>query len=315
MTSAAVTPSSVTVRVPAKVNLELLVGPPREDGYHPLATVYQAVTLFDEVTVRTAAEWSISVVGPQSVGVPADDTNLAARAARRLAAANGVVQPVHLRVRKEIPVAGGMAGGSADAAAALVACDQLWGLSLSRPALEKIAADVGSDVPFLLSGGTAMGSGRGEVLAPVLAKGTYHWVFALSEKGLSTPAVYAECDRLRSGRPVHQPSPSPEMMTALRSGNARALGEALSNDLQAAAISLMPEIGDVLDAGLEFGAVGGVVSGSGPTVAFLAEDHESALDLAVSLTASGAVQDVRRATGPAHGAHVVPTSRPVSWPT
>jgi len=310
MTSAAFTPPSVTVRVPAKINLELLVGTPRQDGYHPLSTVFHAVNLFDEVTVTAADEWGVSVSGPQSLGVPADGTNLAARAAQHLAEFGGVSEPVHIAIRKDIPVAGGMAGGSADAAATLVACDQLWGLATARPELEEVAAQVGSDVPFLLSGGTAMGSGRGEVLAPVLARGTYHWVLALSEGGLATPAVYAECDRLRGDRPVPEPSPSPEMMTALRSGDARALGAALANDLQAAAISLMPALADVIDAGLEFGAVGGIVSGSGPTVAFLAEDTESALDLAVALTASGAVQDVRRATGPAHGAHVVSGPRP-----
>ncbi|GAB3443439.1 4-(cytidine 5'-diphospho)-2-C-methyl-D-erythritol kinase [Phycicoccus ginsengisoli] len=305
MTSALVPPSSVTVRVPAKINLELVVGAPRPDGYHPLSTVFHAVSLHDEVTVTAAAEWGISVSGPQSLGVPEDGTNLAARAAQLLAQAAGVTEPVHIAIRKDIPVAGGMAGGSADAAAALVACDQLWGLGTPRVELEHVAAEVGSDVPFLLTGGTAMASGRGEVLAPVLARGTYHWVLAVSESGLSTPAVYAECDRLRGDRPVPEPAPTPEMMTALRSGDPRALGAALANDLQAAAISLMPALADVIDAGLEFGAIGGIVSGSGPTVAFLAEDNESALDLAVSLTASGTVQDVRRATGPAHGAHVV----------
>jgi 4-diphosphocytidyl-2-C-methyl-D-erythritol kinase len=310
MTSAALPPSSVTVRVPAKVNLELLVGAPREDGYHPLSTIYHAVNLFDEVTVMSAPEWGIAVSGPQALGVPVDGTNLAARAAQRLAEVGGVDEPVHITIRKDLPVAGGMAGGSADAAATLVACDHLWGTGLSRPELEEIAAGIGSDVPFLLGGGTAMGSGRGEVLAPVLARGSYHWVFALSEGGLSTPAVYAVCDRLRGDRPVPVPSPSSEMMTGLRSGDARALGAALSNDLQAAAISLMPALGDVLDAGLEFGALGGVISGSGPTVAFVAESNEAALDLAVSLTASGAVQDVRRATGPAHGAHVISAPRP-----
>ncbi|NYG07356.1 4-diphosphocytidyl-2-C-methyl-D-erythritol kinase [Phycicoccus badiiscoriae] len=310
MTSAALPPSSVTVRVPAKVNLELLVGAPRGDGYHPLSTIFHAVNLFDEVTVMSAPEWGLAVSGPQSFGVPVDGTNLAARAAQKLAEVAGIDEAVHLTIRKDIPVAGGMAGGSADAAATLVACDVLWGTGLSRPELEEIAAGLGSDVPFLLGGGTAMGSGRGERLAPVLARGSYHWVFALSEAGLSTPAVYAECDRLRGDRAVPDPSPSAEMMTALRSGDARALGAALSNDLQAAAISLMPALGDVLDAGLEFGALGGIVSGSGPTVAFLAESNEAALDLAVSLTASGAVQDVRRATGPAHGAHVISAPRP-----
>jgi 4-diphosphocytidyl-2-C-methyl-D-erythritol kinase len=310
MTSAALPPSSVTVRVPAKVNLELLVGGRREDGYHPLSTIFHAVNLFDEVTVSSARQWGIAVSGPQSFGVPVDGTNLAARAAQRLAEISGIDEPVHITIRKDIPVAGGMAGGSADAAATLVACDQLWGTRLSRAELEEIAGGLGSDVPFLLGGGTAMGSGRGEVLAPVLARGSYHWVFALSEGGLSTPAVYAECDRLRGDREIPDPSPSPAMMTALRSGDARALGAALSNDLQAAAISLMPALGDVLDAGLEFGALGGVVSGSGPTIAFVADSNEAALDLAVSLTASGTVQDVRRATGPAHGAHVISAPRP-----
>jgi 4-diphosphocytidyl-2-C-methyl-D-erythritol kinase len=310
MTSAALPPSSVTVRVPAKVNLELLVGARRENGFHPLSTIFHAVNLFDEVTVSSAPQWGIAVSGSQSFGVPVDGSNLAARAAQRLAEVGGIDEPVHITIRKDIPVAGGMAGGSADAAATLVACDQLWGTGLTRSELEEIAAGLGSDVPFLLGGGTAMGSGRGEVLAPVLARGSYHWVFALSEGGLSTPAVYAECDRLRGDREVPDPSPSPAMMTALRSGDARALGAALTNDLQAAAISLMPALGDVLDAGLEFGALGGVVSGSGPTIAFIAESNEAALDLAVSLTASGTVQDVRRATGPAHGAHVISAPRP-----
>jgi 4-diphosphocytidyl-2-C-methyl-D-erythritol kinase len=251
----------------------------------------------------------LTVTGPRALGVPTDDTNLAARAARLLAGAAGVADPVHVVIRKDIPVMGGMAGGSADAAATLVACDALWALGTPRSELERLAARLGSDVPFLLSGGTAIGSGRGEVLAPVLARGSFHWVLALSEGGLSTPQVYAECDRLRGDVPVADPVPSPEMMSALRSGDPHALAAALQNDLQPAAISLLPALGDVLDAGMEFGALGGVVSGSGPTVAFLTESHEAALDLAVSLTASGAVQDVRRATGPAHGAHVVAESR------
>jgi 4-diphosphocytidyl-2-C-methyl-D-erythritol kinase len=310
MTSAPLPPaSSVTVRVPAKVNLELVVGPPRPDGYHPLATVFHAVALYDEVTVSPADDWSVSVDGPQSLGVPGDDSNLALRAARLLAEAAGVHEPVRVDLHKDIPVAGGMAGGSADAAGTLVACDALWGLNLPRQELEYLAADLGSDVPFLIAGGTAIGTGRGEALAPVLARGTFHWVFALSEEGLSTPAVYAECDRLRLGRTVPDPEASPEMMSALRSGDPNALAAALHNDLQPAALSLRPALRDVLDAGIEFGALGGIVSGSGPTVAFLADGTEAALDLAVSLTASGAVQDVRRATGPAHGAHVLAAAR------
>jgi 4-diphosphocytidyl-2-C-methyl-D-erythritol kinase len=309
MTSAVMDPESVTVRVPAKVNLELRVGPPRADGYHSLATVYQAVSLYDEVTVEYAEEWGVTVLGPAAVGVPADSTNLAARAARLLAREGAVDEPIHITIRKEIPVAGGMAGGSADAAGALVACDSLWGLGLSREDLEETASELGSDVPFLVSGGTAMGSGRGELLAPVLARGTFHWVLALSPEGLSTAEIYATCDRLRATVDVPEPTTSTQLMAALRSGDARALAASLGNDLQLAATTLRPELQGILDAGAGFGALAGIVSGSGPTVAFLVESAEGAIDLAVSLTASGTVQEVRRAAGPVHGATVVAVPR------
>lgn len=305
MTSAPLVPGPVTVRVPAKVNLELLVGPLREDGYHSLSTVFQAVSLHDDVTVSVADEWGVSVSGPLATGVPLGDDNIALRAARLLQRSREV-DPVHVRIRKGIPVAGGMAGGSADAAATLVALDHLWELGLDRDELEEAAAELGSDVPFLVSGGTAMGSGRGELLAPVLARGTYHWVFALGEEGLSTPAVYAECDRLRGTTEVPDPAPNPALMAALRTGDPHELAPQLANDLQEAAVSLRPSIGDVLASGMEYGALGGIVSGSGPTVAFLVEDNEAGIDLAVALTASGVVRDVRRATGPVHGAHVIP---------
>jgi 4-diphosphocytidyl-2-C-methyl-D-erythritol kinase len=305
MTSAELDPASVTVRVPAKVNLELRVGRPRPDGYHSLATVYQAVSLYDEVTVEYAEEWGIRVIGPTAVGVPADGTNLAARAAMLLAREGGIDEPVHLTIRKEIPVAGGMAGGSADAAAALVACDSLWGLGLTREELEETAGELGSDVPFLISGGTAMGSGRGEMLAPVLARGTFHWVFALSPNGLSAAEIYAACDRLRATEDVPEPRTSNRLMAALRSGDAHALASSLGNDLQLAATTIRPELQGILEAGIGFGALAGIVSGSGPTVAFLVDSAEGAIDLAVSLTASGTAPEVRRATGPVHGATVI----------
>ena len=306
MTSAAASGRSVTARVPAKVNLELLVGPCRDDGYHDLSTVFQAVSVYDDVTVEPAEDWGITVTGPYADLVPVDGTNLAMRAARTLADAAGVDEPVHIAIHKEIPVAGGKAGGSADGAATLVACDALWDLSSPRSVLDDLAADLGADVPFGLHGGTAIGSGRGDQLAPVLGRGRYHWVFALSDVGLSTPAIYAECDRLRGSSPVPDPQPSAPMMTALRSGDADALGAALTNDLSDAAISLQPDLGEVLVAGLEYGAIGGVVSGSGPTVAFLTDSPEAALDLCVSLSAAGVAGEVRRAKGPVHGAQVVP---------
>ena len=311
MSSAARTAISVTARVPAKVNLELMVGPRRTDGFHHLATVFQAVGLYDDVSVESADDWGVTVTGPYADQVPTDDSNLAIRAARLLAAETGIDVPVHITIDKDIPVAGGMAGGSADAAGALVACDALWGLGSSKAGLEELGAELGSDVPFALFGGTAMGSGRGDRLAPVLGRGHYHWVFALAEVGLSTPSVYAECDRLRATLRVPEPVPSASMMTALRSGDATALGRALSNDLQPAAISLQPRLDGVLRTGIEYGALGGIVSGSGPTIAFLVADTEHGLDLAVALTASGTVSVVKRAVGPVAGAHVVtgPTGR------
>ncbi len=305
MSSAAASSMNVTARAPAKVNLELMVGPLREDGFHDLATVFQAIGLYDDVSVEPADVWGVTVTGPYSDQVPIDGTNLALRAARQLADASGIDTPVHITIDKDIPVAGGMAGGSADAAGALVACDALWGLASSKAALADLGADLGSDVPFALTGGTAMGSGRGDRLAPVLGRGRYHWVFALDDVGLSTPTVYAECDRLRADLKVHDPIPSASMMTALRSGDAAALGQSLSNDLQPAAISLRPRLEEVLKAGMEYGALGGIVSGSGPTVAFLVSDVERGLDLAVALTASGVAAMVKRAIGPVAGAHVV----------
>ena len=304
MTAAPLAPGPVTVRVPAKVNLELLVGPRREDGYHALSTVFHAVGLYDDVTVSVADGWGISVSGLLADAVPTDGNNLAMRAAR-LVESRFDVEPVHISIRKGIPVGGGMAGGSADAAATLVGLDHLWDLDLDREAIEELGAELGSDVPFLVAGGTAMGSGRGELLAPVLARGTYHWVFALSDDGLSTPAVYAECDRLRGSATVPEPLPNPALMSALRSGDPHELAPQLANDLQEAALSLRPDLGEVLSAGMEYGALGGMVSGSGPTVAFLVEDNEAGIDLAVALTASGVVRDVRRANGPVHGAHVI----------
>lgn len=306
MTSPLETPMAVTVRAPAKINLELFVGPRGEDGYHALATVYQAVSIHDEVTAAYADEWGCSVSGRDADRVPTDESNLALKAARTLAERTGGQDPVHLSIRKEIPVAGGMAGGSSDAAATLVACDWLWGLGLSKDELGEVAAGLGSDVPFLLHGGTAMGTGRGELITPVLTRGTFHWVLAAAETGLSTPEVYRHFDAIaaRDKRAVPAPSSSMELMTALRSGDAKGLAAHLRNDLQPAAIELRPELGDVIEAGLHFGALAGIVSGSGPTVAFLVADTERSIDLAVALAATRTVSETYRATGPVPGASV-----------
>ncbi|MFZ0324048.1 MAG: 4-(cytidine 5'-diphospho)-2-C-methyl-D-erythritol kinase [Actinomycetes bacterium] len=297
--------STVTVRAPAKVNLQLSVGALRRDGFHDLATVYQAVSLYDDVTALPGDGLTVSVEGEGAQSVPLDETNLALRAARALADYADVDPHAHLHIHKGIPVAGGMAGGSADAAATLVALDHLWELSLDRSELSAVAAGVGSDVPFALMGHTAIGLGRGEQLSPALTRGRFEWVFALADAGLSTPQVYAELDRLRGSAVQVEPQVSEPLMAALLAGDARALGASLSNDLQRAAVSLRPQLTMTLEVGEEYGALAWQVSGSGPTVAFLANDEEHALDLAVALTSSGVCRTVRRATGPVAGAKVV----------
>jgi 4-diphosphocytidyl-2-C-methyl-D-erythritol kinase len=290
-----------TVRVPAKVNLELSVGPARDDGFHDLVNVFHAVSLYDEVTATPADSLRVSVDGP--AGVPTGPDNLAARAASLLARHVGVEPLVALHIRKDIPVAGGMAGGSADAAAALVACDALWGAGLDKETLLELGARLGSDVPFALLGGTAVGLGRGERLTSVEVAGEFHWVFGYADGGLSTPAVYAECDRLRAaGGEQPWPRVSDDLMAALKTGDAVGLGRALSNDLQPAALSLRPSLGDALAAGRELGALGSIVSGSGPTCAFLAESADHAAALAVALEGSGRFASVRQAYGPVQGA-------------
>ncbi|AZM53725.1 4-(cytidine 5'-diphospho)-2-C-methyl-D-erythritol kinase [Streptomyces sp. WAC 01529] len=294
---------SVTVRVPAKVNVQLAVGAARPDGFHDLANVFLAVGLYDEVTATAADELRVTCEGPGSDQVPLDRTNLAARAAELLAARYGIAPDVHLHIAKDIPVAGGMAGGSADGAAALVACDALWGTKASRGELLDICAELGSDVPFSLVGGAALGTGRGEKLQPLEVGGTFHWVFAVADGGLSTPAVYREFDRLTPDAPA--PEASPALLEALRTGDTEALAATVTNDLQPAALSLFPSLADTLAAGTAAGALAALVSGSGPTTAFLTADAASAHKVADALTSSGTCRTARLATAPAQGAQTV----------
>ncbi|MFB7633467.1 4-(cytidine 5'-diphospho)-2-C-methyl-D-erythritol kinase [Streptomyces sp. NPDC056149] len=302
----------VTVRVPAKVNVQLAVGGRRPDGFHDLANVFLAVGLHDEVTATPADALTLTCTGPDADQVPLDDSNLAARAARALAARHGLEPHVHLHIAKDIPVAGGMAGGSADAAGALLACDALWGTGATQGELLAICAELGSDVPFSLVGGAALGRGRGELLEPLPVGGTFHWVFAVADGGLSTPAVYKECDRLRdtaglgaTTADVPDPEPDPALLDALRTGDATALAGALDNDLQAAAVSLRPSLAATLAAGTAAGALAALVSGSGPTTAFLAADAADAERIAAALRTSGTCRTARPAVAPAPGATVL----------
>lgn len=295
----------VTARASAKINLSLCVGPVRPDGYHDLQTVFLAVGLYDEVTLTRAAAPSVTVTGEGAADVPADASNLAARAVALVARETGGDPAVAITVRKGIPVAGGMAGGSADAAAALVAADALYGAGLSRDLLARFGARLGSDVPFALHGGMALGTGRGERLTPVLGHGRTSWVLALAEAGLSTPQVYAELDRQREDGPVRLASDPGPVLAALRADDPVQLGQAMVNDLQPAALALRPALRRVLDAGRELGAVGALVSGSGPTVALLCRDESSSVALAAALAGHGVCRAVRRADGPVPGARVV----------
>ncbi|GAA1481540.1 4-(cytidine 5'-diphospho)-2-C-methyl-D-erythritol kinase [Gordonia sinesedis] len=315
--SLSVISDAVTVRAPAKVNLYLGVGPLRDDGYHELVTVFQALSLYDDVSAAPAAALGVSMTrdgGPGGdVGeVPLDSDNLAARAALALAEHVGRDPRVALEIVKRIPVAGGMAGGSADAAGALVAVAELWNLDVGRDELDEIAAGLGSDVPFALHGGTAIGTGRGERLMPVLARGELHWVLAFARDGLSTPQVFRELDRLRDSRSEADsgagdavPERPDRLVQALAAGRPADIAPLLHNDLQPAALSLRPTLRRTLRAGLDAGALGGLVSGSGPTCAFLVADEHSAIEVAAELSGAGVARSVRTATGPAVGARVV----------
>lgn len=305
------TASSITVRAAAKINLHLGVGAPRDDGFHPLTTVYQAVGLCDDVTVSAGpAGWDLRMTVADYVdagAIPLDGTNIVARAATLLAAHHDLAVRGHVSVEKAIPVAGGLAGGSADAAAALVALDRLWDVETSDDDLLAIAAELGSDVPFALIGGTALGTGRGELVTPVADHGTWWWVLVPSAEGMSTPAVYRHFDKLF---PHASPTPPPadELLAAVAAGDPKALAPLLRNDLQEPAIDLRPDLGVLLERGESEGALRGLVSGSGPTCVFLCESGDHARDLAGALIRSGD-EVVLVANGAVAGAHVVGGAR------
>jgi 4-diphosphocytidyl-2-C-methyl-D-erythritol kinase len=299
--------AAVVVTAPAKINLCLGVGPVREDGFHALATVYQAIGLFDEVTVTAADDVTLAVEADARLtvdDVPTDGTNIAVRAARLLADHHGLERGVAITLHKGIPVAGGMAGGSADGAATLLACDRLWNLRTPREELLELAAQLGSDVPFALVGGTAIGSGRGEVVTPLMTRGEYWWVVLESAIGLSTPAVYREFDVMHEVSPARPPEIPDELISALRRFDVAAVGMHLSNDLQQAALRLRPELGRALEQGRLESAHGAILSGSGPSCLFLCEGRAHALQVAGGLRSLD-LGHVSFAPGPVPGARLV----------
>lgn len=301
---------AVHVRAPGKLNLFLRVGALRPDGYHHVATAYQAVSLYEDLLAWPDDEFSVSFSGSiDTSALPADDSNLAIRAAKLLAEEAGVTAGARLEIVKHVPIAGGMGGGSADAAAALLACDALWGTDLPRETLLRVAAKLGADVPFAFAGGTAVGTGRGDRLSPALGTGTFHWVLAFADFGLSTPEVYRKLDELREARSIGSPPPpgllavETEVLHALRAGDPLRLADAMANDLQAAAIALAPGLSKLIDLGEQSGALAGMVSGSGPTVAFLTEGPEAALALQIALSAAQVT--AVHVEGPVNGTRIV----------
>ncbi|MCL2467113.1 MAG: 4-(cytidine 5'-diphospho)-2-C-methyl-D-erythritol kinase [Micrococcales bacterium] len=307
MTSALSVPTDwVRVRAPGKVNLSLRAAAPGPDGYHPLVTVFQAVSVYEDVVATAADDITVSMTGTGDQIVPTDSSNLAVRAAQLLASRAGISDGVHLHIDKRVPVAGGMAGGSADAAAALVATDELWGTGASREDLLDLGRQLGADVPFALMGHTAVGTGRGDMLTPAMVVGEFHWALAFAEHGLSTPRVFSALDDLRGDEvPESDPDSDIELMQALRTGDPHALGEALHNDLQPAALHLLPDLGRTVQTARDAGALGVVVCGSGPTVAALGRNRAHAQVVAASLTLAGVARQVVTATGPVPGARLL----------
>ena len=278
-----------------------------------MASVYLAVSLYEEVSATSTETPGITVsLSPDStldldgVDIPLDGNNLAHKAAAIMADVSEHSTGVHLEITKRVPVAGGMGGGSADAAATLLACDALWNSGLSREELAHLAAELGADVPFSLLGGTAVGLGLGDELSPALAKAQTHWVLVTAEFGLPTPAVYRTLDRLREAEGLTAAEPTgvdPQVLTALRGGDAEALSRVLVNDLQRASIELAPSLRDTLGMGESHGAIAGIVSGSGPTVALLADDSVAAEALAAELRHYGLT--AMAVHGPVPGARII----------
>lgn len=304
---------TVRVKAPGKVNVSLEVGPLRADGYHSVASVYLAVSLYEEVAATSTETPGITVslsrastVDLDAADIPLDGNNLAYKAAAIMADVSERPTGVHLEITKRVPVAGGMGGGSADAAATLLACDALWNSGLSREELAHLAAELGADVPFSLLGGTAVGLGVGDELSPALAKAQTHWVLVTAEYGLPTPEVYRTLDSMREAGGIKAAEPTgvdPRILTALRGGDADALGRVLVNDLQRASIELAPALRDTLGLGESHGAIAGIVSGSGPTVALLADDSVAAEGLAADLRHYGLT--ALAVHGPVHGARII----------
>ncbi|MGJ9373712.1 4-(cytidine 5'-diphospho)-2-C-methyl-D-erythritol kinase [Nesterenkonia sp. CF4.4] len=314
----------VTAVAPGKVNVSLRVGPLREDGYHEVATLYLAVSLYEEVSAARRDDGAITVSLSErsaftevqtrdpdtqemvAAAIPLDERNLVHQAASKLRERLGITDGVDLTITKNVPVAGGMGGGSADAAAALVACSALWEAGLSKEQLAEIGSELGADVPFAILGGAAVGQGVGDELSPLLTRGELHLVLVPANTGLSTPSVYATLDEMRAeaGVEAEPPELDPDLVRAVCTADAELVASLMANDLQAPAVASLPSLEDMMDVGMIEGALQGMVSGSGPTLVFLARDAESAHQLCTSFEERTEVWAIP-VTGPASGARLI----------
>ncbi|MFM7014162.1 MAG: 4-(cytidine 5'-diphospho)-2-C-methyl-D-erythritol kinase [Actinomycetota bacterium] len=271
---------------PAKVNLFFAVGAFLKDGYHEVASLYQALALREQLSMELSGRNHVEFCGPyQSLAeesVPRDDSNLVFLAQKALSEFSVELanSKFDFLIKKSVPIAGGMAGGSADAAAALTLIDGRYGLELGSK-LEEIGSSFGADVPFSIRGGTAQGLGRGEVLSPIETSGTLHFVVTPNPVGLATPLVYKQLDlmRIEEGIDVSALAPptlSRSLLKAVADANPEALAPLMANDLERAALRLRPELRSVLEAGEEAGALRSMISGSGPSIVHLARNRTDA---------------------------------------
>jgi 4-diphosphocytidyl-2-C-methyl-D-erythritol kinase len=284
----------ITASAPGKINLYFAVGPKLENGYHEVCSVYLALNLREEVSVTKATDLKIGVSGTINnlESVPTDESNLVVKAAKLV-----TEETLSFGIQKQVPIAGGMGGGSADAAASLMATSELFGTELPANSVA-----LGADVPFALMGGVALGTGVGENLTPLPMHGKLHIVLIPSEGQLSTPVVYNHLDELRESAalvPDSAPTEPTELIEALKHGHVEEVAKHAHNDLQWAALSLKPELQDTIDRAKAAGALAAMVSGSGPTVFAIAKDEISANKIATEFGGSAIVT-----TGPSAGAKI-----------
>lgn len=260
--------NSVTVRAPAKINLSLDITGTDERGYHLLDMVMQAVSVY-EIAVLTKKEVGITL-SSNARYIPTNSKNVAVKAAEKFFRHTGIAGGADIYIKKMVPIKAGMAGGSADAAAVLTGLDKLYNTNLSQKELCLIGAQTGSDVPFMLTGGTRRVQGVGDVILPCPAMPFCHIVICMPSKGVSTPEAFANYDRLGEKKVIE----TEKLISAMEAGDIRRCARYMGNDLEAAARS--PDTQTVKEKLLSLGALGSVMTGSGAAVFGIFDDEGKA---------------------------------------